>query len=255
MRQAKATAVILHTSDIFDADRCYLMFAREQGKLRARAKGVRKPKSRLAGNLLPYVPVQLEMVVGDSGWELIVQAQSTMQGGYPEEPLAFLQHAELIAEAVDKLLPDREPHPEFYEGLVYTLERLRDKSVTGQEHGLLLLLVAELLFKLLIVMGYRPELERCVVTGEELAPQGLSWSSQVGGVVSEEGMRQMMVPSFPLHSPRTVVLLRQLARPQFVTERLSMDDEVRSEACRVVFDYLQTQIGKPLKSYSVLGRL
>lgn len=254
-RHSKALAVILHTSDIFDADRTYLLYARDQGKLRARAKGVRRPRSRLAGNLLPYVPVELEFVTGDSGWELIVQAHSSVVGGYPNEPLAFLQFAELIAEAVDKLLPDREPHPEFFAGLVYTLDRLRALCNDAPKPGVLLLIVAELLFKLLIVMGYHPELERCVVTGEELTPQGLGWSSQVGGVVSEKGMREMTVPSLPLKSSRTVVVLRQLSRPDFVAERLNVGEEVRAETCRVVFDYLQTQIGKPLKSYSVLGQL
>jgi DNA repair protein RecO (recombination protein O) len=248
-RHTKATAVILHTSDIFDADRTYLMFTREQGKLRARAKGVRRPKSRLAGNLLPYVPTELEFVVGDSGWELIVQAQTTTRA-YPEDALSFLPYAELIAEAIDKLLPDKEVHTDIFDGLVYTLEALRLHEGADQ-----LMLVTEFLFKILIVMGYRPELEQCVVTGEPLAPQGLGWSSQVGGVISEEGMRQMTVPSIPLNSPKTVVVLRQLARPEFVAERLSMSEEVRKETSKIVFDYLQTQIGKPLKSYAVLGRL
>ncbi|HSI20240.1 MAG TPA: DNA repair protein RecO [Verrucomicrobiae bacterium] len=255
MRQSKATAIILHAADIFDADRSYLMYTREQGKLRARAKGVRRPKSRLAGNLLPYVTTELEFVVGESGWELIVQAQTHETGGYPEESLAFFQYAELIAETVDKLLPDREAHPEFFDGLEYTLDRMRHLCAKDPDKGLLMLIVAELVFKLLIVLGYHPELERCVVTGEALTPQGLAWSSQVGGVVSEEGMRNMSVPSMPLRSSRTVVLLRQLARPQFVAERLAMDEEVRIETCRVIFDYLQTQLGKPLKSYVVLGQL
>lgn len=253
MRQAKATAIVLHASEIFDADRSYLLFTKEQGKIRARAKGVRRPKSRLAGNLLPYVPTDLELVTGDSGWELIVQAHSQVPKAYPEEPLAFLQHAELLAEAIDKLLPDREPHPDFFEGMVYTLERLRSLCSGDADSGLLILLVAELLFKLLISMGYQPEIERCVVTGAELKPQGLAWSSQVGGVVSEEGMQQMTIPTFPVQS-KTVVVLRQLARPQFVAERLGMPEDVRAEAVHVVFDYLQTQVGKPLKSYGVLHR-
>lgn len=254
-RHSKDTAVILHTDDIFDADRIYLLYTYAHGKHRARAKGVRRPKSRLAGSLLPYVPVELEFVAGESGWEIIIQAHVHAVGGYPEEPLAFLQHAELIAEAIDKLLPDREAHPEFFGGLVHTLDRLRDCSAQDPDSGVLLLLVAELLFKLLIVMGYQPELDHCVVTGTELTPQGLGWSSQIGGVVSEAGIRDVGVAILPLKSAKTVVALRQLARPDFVAERLTMDDDVRVEVCRVIFDYLQTQIGKPLKSYSVLGRL
>lgn len=253
MRHSKATAVVLHATDIFDADRTYLMFTREQGKLRARAKGVRRPRSRLAGNLLPYVPTQLEFVTGDSGWELVVAAHSSVAGGYPEQPFLFLQYAELLAETVDKLLPDREPHPEFFDGLVYTLERLREYCGHNPDPKRLLLLCAELMYKLLSTLGYRPELSHCVVTGAELTPQGLAWSSQVGGVVSEAGTRQASVPSFPI-SAKTVVVLRQLDRPQFVAEKLHMDDQIAEETGKVVLDYLQTQIGKPLKSYGVLKR-
>jgi DNA repair protein RecO (recombination protein O) len=251
MRQTKVSAIILHSTDIFDADRSYLMFTREFGKLRARGKGVRRPKSRLAGNLLPFVPSALELVASDgSDWELVVQAQAQLGGGYPEEPLEFLQHAELLAEALDKLLPDREPHPEFFDGLEYTLDRLRARCTYNPDRDLLLLVVAELLFKYLIMLGYQPELERCVVTGDELAPQGLGWSSQVGGVISEEGMQRMAVPSTPVLA-KTIIALRQLARSEFVAERLTMDEKTQQETSRVVFDYLQTQIGKPLKSYQV----
>jgi DNA repair protein RecO (recombination protein O) len=254
MRQTKVTAIILHATDIFDADRSYLMFTREIGKLRARAKGARRPKSRLAGNLLPYTPTSLELVASEgSDWELIVQAQAQLDGGYPVEPLAFFEHTELLAEAIDKLLPDREAHPEFFDGLLFTLERLRDRCQSEPDNGLLLLIVAELIFKYLIMLGYHPELERCVVTGDDLAPQGLGWSSHVGGVISEEGMRRMSVPSFPIQA-KSVVVLRQLARPQFVAERLAMDETIQREASHIVFDYLQTQIGKPLKSYQVRGR-
>lgn len=254
-RQHKVEAIILHTDDIFDADRLYLLFTREEGKLRARAKGVRRPKSRLAGNLVPYVPTALELVAGENGFRLIVQAHATSMGGYPEAALPFLQHAELIAEAVDKLIPDYEPHPEIFNGLHYTLQRLRLKcEQSTPDQAALLLIVAEYLFKLLIVMGYRPELEQCVVTGEKLTPQGLGWSSQIGGVVSEAGMRQMSVPSIPVQA-KTVVVLRQLAGSEFVAERLTMDQATQVEACRIVFDYLQTQIGKPLKSYQVAAQI
>jgi DNA repair protein RecO (recombination protein O) len=253
MRQRKATAIVLHSGDIFDADRTYLLFTREYGKLRARAKGVRRPKSRLAGNLQPYQACELELVGSEGGWELIVQAHGSNQG-YPENPLRFLPYAELIAEMIDKLLPDRERHPELFDGIDHTLQRLRARCGTAEPRELLLITV-ELALKLLILLGYRPELERCVVTGTPLVPQGLSWSSEVGGVVSEEGLRSMAVPSIPIREAKTVVALRQLARPEFVAERLTMSEAVVREVGRLVMDYLQTQIGKPLKSYVVLDRL
>lgn len=231
------------------------MYTRDQGKLRARAKGVRKPHSRLGGNLLPFVPVDLEMVAGSSGWELIVQAHSQNAGSYPDEPLAFLEYAGIVAEGVDKLVPDNEPHPELFEGLLYTFQELREGCGHNFDEPRLLLIVAEFLWKAVIVLGYQPQLEKCVVTGGELAPQGLAWSSQVGGVVSEEGLRNVMVPSMPVQFPKSIVLLRQLSRPEFVAARVNVEGDVAAEACAIVFDYVQTNVGKPLKSYGVLGRM
>lgn len=255
-RERKTPAVILHTTEIFDADRSYLSFTREFGKIRARARGVAKPGSRLAGHLLAYLPCQLELIDTD-GWYLIVQAQSTGEVlEYPRHSLEFLQQCELIAEVIDKLLPDKEPHEELYDGLVYTLERLQELcQVDEVNEGELLLVTSEFLFKMQIVMGYRPELERCVITGSEIIPEGIGWSSELGGVVCGEGLKEARVPVKVLEFPRTVVVLRQLARPQFVAERLGMDPGMRAETCRIIFDYLQTQIGKPLKSYSFLERI
>lgn len=254
-RERKTAAVILHTTEIFDADRSYLSFTREFGKIRARARGVAKPGSRLAGHLLAYLPCQLELVESN-GWYVIVQAQSTGEvKEYPAHSLDFLQQCELIAEVIDKLLPDKEPHEELYDGLVYTLERLQELCQGEVDEGQLLLVTSEFLFKMQIVMGYRPELERCVITGAEIAPEGVGWSSELGGVVCAEGLKEVRVPVKKLDFPRTVVVLRQLARPQFVAERLGMDPAMRAETCRIIFDYLQTQIGKPLKSYSFLEHL
>jgi DNA repair protein RecO (recombination protein O) len=254
-RERKTLAVILHTTEIFDADRSYLSFTRDFGKIRARARGVAKPGSRLAGHLLAYLPCQLELI-DTNGWYLIAQAQSTGEvREYPKHSLDFLQQCELIAEVIDKMLPDREPHPEVYDGLVYTLDRLQELCQDSPDEGALLLVTAEFLYKMQIVMGYRPELERCVITGEPVVAENLAWSSDLGGVISEEGAKQARSALTPLAFPRTIVVLRQLARPEFVAERLGMDEAMRAETCRIIFNYLQTQIGKPLKSYSFLERM
>lgn len=251
MRERKTAAIILHSVDVFDADRSYLLFTREFGKVWARARGVRKTTSRLTGHLLSYVPTDLELVEAGNGY-LIVQAQ--VSGGqsveqYPEHTLLFLQYTEVLSEAVDKLFIDREPHPEVYDGLIYSLERLHTRCQDPEPNqAKLQLIVAELLFKMLSVLGYHPELNQCAVTGDPLTENWLGWSSVIGGVICESAPTQSQFPFIRLDHSRTVVVLRQLARPEFIGERLSVDDDIKAETARVIFDYLQTQIGKPLKS-------
>ena len=46
-------ALILQSHDVGEADRFLILFTRERGRLAARARAVRKPKSKMGGSLLP----------------------------------------------------------------------------------------------------------------------------------------------------------------------------------------------------------
>lgn len=252
-KQFKTEAVILDTTDVFDADRSFLLFTRELGKVRARAKGVRRPTSKLTGHLLPYLPSQLELQES-GGWFLVIQAQiiSRYSSGqpYPENPVLFLQQAAVLAESLNRLFQDLDAHPAVYEGLVYTLDRLREICQENLPHlkKKSQLIAAEFLVKCLAELGYRPELEKCVVTGQKISQEFIGWSSQLGGVLAREGYGRAAGDSTVLRHPQTVVALRQFLQPYFMAEKLGMPDEVQEEVTWVTEDYLQTQIGQPLKS-------
>lgn len=247
MRQYKTEAVILDTTDVFDSDRSLLIFSRELGKIRARARGVRKPTSKLTGHLLEYLPTQLELVES-GGWFLIVQAQLlnkyATSSAYPEAALPFLKQAAILAESINRLFIDNDPHPAIYDGLVYTLDRLREQA--GSEVADLL--VAEIIWKSLAELGYQPQLQQCVLTGAELQEDSLAWSSVLGGVLSAEGYQKAAGEVRRITSGRTLVTLRQLLRPQFMAEHLRMPAEVQKETVALIYDYAQTIIGQPLRS-------
>lgn len=249
MRRIKTEAVILDSSDIFDADRSLLLFSLELGKLRARARGVRRPTSRLTGHLLAYVPTMLELTEVSGGW-LVTQAQisDAREGGtYPIDSLGYLRQAELLSEALNRLYVEVEAHPDVYEGAVYTFARLR--TLFNQPANLIPQLVAaEFLVKALAELGYRPELARCIISNEPLNPDELMWSDTLGGVVNRQAVRESGIEAYPLRAARTVVALRELLKPTFSAERLQMPDETIEEVCRIIYGYVQYQIGQPLKA-------
>lgn len=251
MKQHKTAAVILDTTDVFDADRLFLLFTRAFGKVRARAKGVRKPSSKLTGHLLAFIPTKLELL--ESGeFFLIVQAQvesAYAQGSaYPENTLLFIRQATIVAETINRIFTEREAHPEVYDGLVYTLDRLRDLCVDDSQERKARLVAAEFLFKAMGALGYQPELSVCVATGKPLSEDFVAWNSQLGGALSKEGFTTSQEAGRPLKYPRSLVVLRQLGQPEFRAEILNISLEVEEEACQLVYDYVQTQLGQPLKS-------
>ena len=56
----EAEAIVLRQYSLSDSDRIIVFITREFGKIRAVAKGVKKPKSRFAGALEPLNHIRLE---------------------------------------------------------------------------------------------------------------------------------------------------------------------------------------------------
>ena len=55
-RTYKTEGIVLKQMPLGEADRILTLYTTDQGKLRAVARGVRRPKSRLAGHLEPPDP-------------------------------------------------------------------------------------------------------------------------------------------------------------------------------------------------------
>lgn len=251
MRQKKVEAIILGTTDVFDADRSFLLFSRELGKIRARAKGVRKPTSKLTGHLLPYLPTSLELLETGTNF-LIIQAQVIRdymhEVTYPADSLSFSKQAGIIAETLNRMYPEGEAHEEVYSGLLYTLDRLRFLcSEIGNTERAEFVCV-EFLLKAVTVLGYTPELKNCVSSGNVVTKDFIAWDSQLGGVLSNQGWQDIGKVGIQIQDARSIVVLRQFLGEEFVAERLTIESEVRKEVLKIAYDYLQTQIGQPLKA-------
>jgi len=105
-------AIILKAYDVGEADRFLILFTRERGKLTARARGVRKPGSRMGGHVLPFQRSSLTLVEGHAG--LLVVAAQRKSPSTPSAILPFL-HAEEGMEILAALLHGEEPLPEIFD--------------------------------------------------------------------------------------------------------------------------------------------
>ncbi len=110
-------SLILISRDVGEADRFLILFTREGGKRTARAKGVRKPSSRLGGLLLPMRHLQLEL--RDSGESAIVTGAVDIdaEAGSNQHFLSFARLNEGV-ELLLRLIEDDEPLPEVFDLLL-----------------------------------------------------------------------------------------------------------------------------------------
>ena len=117
-------ALVLRTVDVGEADRFCILFTRERGVLAVRARGVRRPQSRMGGALLPLCRALVSVKELSSGF--LVSAASLLPGGIPPlDPAAFFR-AEGGVEVLLGLLHDEYPLPDLFDATAAFLIRSGD---------------------------------------------------------------------------------------------------------------------------------
>lgn len=245
-RVYRAEAIVLRGSDYGEADRILTLLTHQHGKLRAIAKGVRRPVSRQAGHLELFNHVDLLLAVGR---ELDVVTQSQVRHPFRglREHLERTSHAYYLAELVDRLVEERTPAPDVFEltlaGLA-TLERGGDLRLTLTQFQLAVLAAA----------GFGPELFQCVACHQELRPEVNAFSVASGGVLCPGCARQEPA-AYPL-SLGAFKLLRNLRRMDLAAAAsLRIPEAVSRESGRVVRAYVERVLEQRLRSAEFLTRL
>lgn len=154
-RTYMATGVVLRHHALKEADRILVLFTREHGVKRVVAKGVRKATSRVGGRLEPLHENQVQLARGRA-MDVVAQVEGLRRFPRLTEDLDRLAAALGAAEVVAAFLVDDDPQPEVYDLFMAFLEALGPGS-----HPEILLAAFEL--QLMDLLGYRPELEACLV--------------------------------------------------------------------------------------------
>jgi DNA repair protein RecO (recombination protein O) len=167
--------VVLRTIKLGEADKIVTLLTQGNGKVRAVAKGIRRPGSRFGGRLEPTTHVKFQCY---RGRELDVVTQvETIEANRPlREHYQGLTHAISILEAVDQVAQERERNVALYRMLVGALRTLalEPASMVG----------AAFFWKLLSLEGYHPMLDMCVRCESETGPF-VAFELGDGGVLCE----------------------------------------------------------------------
>lgn len=174
-RTLRVEAVVLRHNDWGEADRLLTLFTREQGKVKVVAKGARRLRSRKAGHLEPFTRAALMLARGRDLW-IVTQAE-TVDAYLPlRDELLRTGYAAYVLELLDRFTYEEGENRSLYELLVRALERistLPDPFLAVRYYEI----------QLLEILGFRPELTRCVNCGALIQPEDQHFSFEQGGVV------------------------------------------------------------------------
>src|SRR5215216_1791440 len=172
-RVYRAEALVLRRTNLGEADRLLTVLTRDQGKVRAVAKGARRPTSRHSGNLESFAHAQLLLARGRE-LDIVTQSQLLHPFRRLREDLLAASHAYYLAEVTDALLVQDDDAPQAFALLLSAFEALdsgADPTLLGAHYVL----------QLLGALGFRPELFVCLGCGVELRPQTNFLSVSQGG--------------------------------------------------------------------------
>jgi DNA repair protein RecO (recombination protein O) len=167
-----------------EGHRLFSLLTREHGKIVAVAKGVQKPRAKLAGALQPFTLATLTLSGGERRNPVITGAH-VEEGFYPlRTHLEHFAYASYFAELFDTAVEEHEPARAAFDLLVGALHTL----VAGEEPRLLARYVE---ISLAAVLGYQPELTHCTNCGVPLAPAGADgvpvWPTWLGFSAGQGG--------------------------------------------------------------------
>lgn len=168
-------ALVLRRQDFSEADRLVTLFTPNYGKIRAVAKGVRRPKSRKAGHLEPLTRVKVQLAKGRS-LDIITQAEASELYNGLRQDLVTIGHANYIAELLDRFTMEREENTSVFHLALDTLDRLSKGDPAG-------VVMRFYQLRLLDLVGFRPELFACLSCREEIQPQDQYFSASLGGIL------------------------------------------------------------------------
>jgi DNA repair protein RecO (recombination protein O) len=178
-RLYQTQAIVLSRFELGEADRVLTLLTPHEGKFKAIAKGVRRPKSRIGGAVEPFAELNLQLVRART-FDHITQVSVGEAWLRLRDNLEATATAWYLAELAERAVEERANSYPVY-ALLHRAYQLLDDGMAPRR-------VARWYeFGLADALGMRPELERCVEC-DRVLPEAADfrWVPIAGGVLCDD---------------------------------------------------------------------
>lgn len=245
-RTYRSESIILRRSDFGEADRLLTLFSREHGKLRALAKGARKPQTRKSGHVELFMRTNFLIAKGKN-IDIITQAELVEAYAPLREDLVRTTYASYIVELLDRFTAEEDRDLRKYNLLADALGWFATSDN--------LLLAARFYeLRLLSLAGFQPQLFNCVSCGEAIQEQDQFFSAELGGLLCPN-CRQADRRAKAISSVAVKVLRYLQSHSWETVNALQLRRELHGELENIMHYYLTYLLERELKSVDFLQRL
>lgn len=241
----RTRAVILKSKDYRDADKLMTVFSEKEGKFRAIARGVKKPRSSMRASLQPFCHSQLYLNRGRD-LDLITQTRLLSFYGNIREDLTGTLQVVYLLELLDKALVDRVPMFHLYRDVLNVLEALEQMG-----YNPLFIRYAEL--SVLTNSGYKPVMNQCVHCHKE---DGLVnvFDLPAGGIVCRN-CRKEAGSGFEMSGESMAILRMMLNSPLQALPRVKATPDSLEQLELFLERYLEYHLESKFKMKDAMRKL
>ena len=245
-RVYQTEAIIVKRTKLGEADRILTLYTADLGKIKAVAKGTRRPKSKLGGHV-ELLTHSLLLLARGRNLDIITQAQ-TIDNFLPlKDDLGRISYSLYILELVDSFTAEHIENRRLFNLLLDTLHRL-----SQAKDGEPVLRYFEL--HLLDHLGYRPRLQQCAGCSAPLQPVTNFFSSSQGGALCHDcGYQEPIARPLSLNALK---VLRLWQNCDYATAtKVRINPQLSSELEQVLREYIKYLLERQLKSTAWLDKL
>lgn len=248
MSTEKATAIVLRTIDFSESSLIVTLMTREFGKVRGMAKGAKRLKSSFESALdLLSVCRIVFLRKSSQALDLLTEAKLLRRFRPAGRSLASLYAGYYVAELLNELTDDYDPHPELFDLADGALAALSAGEPVGRR-------VMRFELGALRLLGQAPLLDCCVHCGEAIVLSGrVAFGPLDGGVLCgrcRPGRRQVVSVS-----AGGLKTMAQLADPSPAWRRMEIGKQTAGEIRGVLNRYLCNLLGRKPRMHRYLGML
>jgi DNA repair protein RecO (recombination protein O) len=177
-RRYVTDAIVLSRFDYGEADRILTLLTPGSGKLKAIAKGIRRPTSRIGGSLEPFAELQVALARGRT-FDVVTQVSVGHAWLNLRDSLEGAATAWYLAELAERSIEERHEAEAVYTLLKRGYELLDAGMAPGRVARWYEMRLAD-------EMGVRPEVDRCVECDRVVeADERFRWVPPLGGVLCD----------------------------------------------------------------------
>ncbi len=255
MQEERTSAIVLRTRVHGESDKIVTFLTQDWGKITGIAKGAKRSRRRFVNVLEPFTHIRLRFRPSRSDdLAFILGCELVQAFRRPSQDLQRFALASYMVELTDVMVAGREAGQEIYALLLHALASLEESSSLSS------LFLSAFELRLLVEVGYAPNLKTCHVCGTSISPRetdgpALLFSPSLSGLLCPRCDTQGGA-TFRL-SPATLSLLQTWLASEHPPGAVSADRSPRiyQETRSLVSRLLAQHLPRPLKSLAFLEHI